>query len=105
MYRIASGRISSGVPIATRSISEVRRPMAVIAMAPAMERANAVCMDLEIFSSSLAPKCWDITTVAPAERPVKKPISRLITVPVPPPTAARACLPRNWPTTTASTVL
>ena len=33
------------------------------------------------------------------------PIRRPIAVPVPPPTAASASFPRNWPTTTASTVL
>ena len=46
-----------------------------------------------------------MTTEAPEARPVKKPMRRFIIVLVPPPTAARASLPRNCPTITASTVL
>ena len=44
-------------------------------------------------------------TVAPEESPTKKPTSRLINVPVEPPTAARASFPTKFPTITASVVL
>ena len=105
IYVTAIGRISSGVPMATRSGSENASPSIIIAMPPTMDSMMAVWMDFETISSSCAPKYWEIITVAPDERPVKKPMRRLIAVPVPPPTAASACFPRYWPTTIASTVL
>ena len=44
-------------------------------------------------------------TVAPDAKPTKKPTSRLIRLPVAPPTAASASLPTNRPTIIASAVL
>ena len=71
---------------------------------PTMASAIEVWTDFEMFSRSFAPKNCETMTVAPEETPTKKPTSRLMTVPVVP-TAASACLPTYWPTTTVSTVL
>ena len=72
---------------------------------PSSARATAVCTVRDTSCSCRAPKNWDMITVAPEERPTKKPTIRLIRLPVEPPTAASACLPTYLPTIMASAVL
>ena len=58
-----------------------------------------------ISSGRRAPKYWEMMTVAPEDRPMKNPMMRFRIRFVVPPTAERAAVPTNRPTTTASAVL
>ena len=66
--------------------------------------ASEVCTASRVSLWSPAPRYWEMTTPAPVAKPLKKPMSILITGPTLP-TAASASLPTKFPTTTLSTVL
>lgn len=70
-----------------------------------MENAYAVCTALSKFLESFAPKYCATTTDAPAESPVKKPMTKLDRTEADPPTLASASFPTKRPTMMASTVL
>ena len=96
---------SSGVDRARSSQGVAARPTAISATPPTRHRARAVCTDRRTSPRSPPPKYWEIMTVAPEDRPTKKPMIRLMMVLVVPPTAERAAVPTNRPTTMASAVL
>ena len=96
---------SSGVFIQPRIVGAKTTPITIRIAPPAMDMAMPVCTVLLTRSLSPLPQNCAMMTVAPEDRPTKKPTSRLISVPAVPPTAAKASVPTYWPTTTASTVL
>ena len=69
------------------------------------ENIIAVCTHSLTSLWFLAPKCCEIITLNPDERPTNIPIKRFISVLVVPPTAASPSFPTFCPTMTASAVL
>ena len=97
--------IAEGLPIQRSSVGENIIPSTDSTRPPASARAAAVCTAALTSCPRRPPKNWEIITVAPEDRPTKKPTIRLIRLPVAPPTAARASLPTYLPTMMASAVL
>ena len=94
MYSAAPSITSAVVPMASSAQREPAIPTAISTAPPSSDSAIDVCTARLTLCSSPLPKNCDMMTVAPEDRPTKKPTSRLIIVPVAPPTAASACLPR-----------
>ena len=104
-YVRESSRISSGVFVTRSTQSAVRIPNTVIKIPPTSESDRAVCTAFSVSRAFLEPKSCEITTPAPEETPTKKPTMRVRYTAVPPPTAASASFPSNFPIITASIVL
>ena len=102
---MASAMISWGFFSQTRDCGVSRMPRTVMTMPPRRLNAIDVWTARVSFSWSSAPYPWEMTTVAPEERPVKMPTTSWTITAAEPPTAARASEPRKRPTTMASTVL
>ena len=96
---MAPGRASSVVPMARRA-QGVRTKPVTIKNAP-MRMLSSMAVWTHSCTSS---QRRAMATTAPAARPVKMPTVRLTMTEVEP-TAARATLPTNRPTTRVSTVL
>ena len=96
--------ISSGVDISLR-ITGVNNTANIVRAIPATTpNAASVCIALWSLSLSFAPYALDITTPAPAARPLKKPTSMKI-IGADEETAARASRPRKFPTIRESAAL
>ena len=101
---MAPGRASSVVPMARRAQGVRTKPVTIKNAPMRMLSSMAVWTHSCTSSQRRAPKCWAMATTAPAASPVKMPTVRLTMTEVEP-TAARATLPTNRPTTRVSTVL
>ena len=88
-YRAELGITSSGTPMAWSKGFVKLKPSAVNKTLRIAVRARELWMARRICSVRPPPKYWDITTPAPAARPVKKPTS-IFTIGVDAPTAASA---------------
>ena len=98
------GMISGGVDI-RRRITGVKMTANTVSSSPAtIPNAISVCTAFDILSSSLAPHALAMTTPAPTARPLKKPTIMKMRFPEEE-TAARASLPRKFPTISESAAL
>ena len=80
------------------------RDIAVIRTEKNMFSIRFIATDFLRFSVSFAPYFWAVITANPAVSPVTKPIIRKFIGPVVP-TAARARVPRSFPTIIVSAML
>ena len=97
-YREECGSTSSGTPMALRRGFVKSIPATVNTTLRSAVSAMELWTALLISSFRRPPKYWDMTTPAPADKPMKKPTSMLITG-VDAPTAARALVSTKFPTT------
>lgn len=91
--------------MATSAGRAARMPTTVNTRPPTSDMTAEVCTVLRTRSGSRAPTPCATTTVVPAAMPVNRLTTMFTRLLVPPPTAASACLPTNWPTIMASKVL
>ena len=94
----------ASVFIQMRKVGVKSTPMTVSSAPETMPKARFVWMARETFSKSPAPKYLEMATPAPIDVPMKRLVSSMMSVPDEL-TAAKAFVPRYFPTMKASAVL
>ena len=87
--------VSAGFRTSRSAQGAANQATAEITAPVSRQKLTMVCSVRLSRSSSRAPKHWEMMTVAPEDRPVKKPMIRLMIMLALPPTAARARVPTN----------